>query len=204
MHWIWSLVTLITGRIVRTRMPRRGGCVYITFDDGPHPVHTRQLLALLETHGAKATFFLIGEQARNHPEVVREIVAQGHAIGNHSMTHPRMPSLPARAQLDDIARADAVLKPFNGQQRQIYRPPNGRATVAAIVSSMWHGRSIVLWNIDSLDYRLNADQVTARLLDARIREGDILLFHDDSEVALAALETLLPLWTGTGLRFAAI
>ena len=135
MHWIWSVVAFLTVYSVRTRMSRREPTVYLSFDDGPHPEHTPRLLELLRKHGAKATFFLIGDQAEKHPDIVRRIVEEGHTIGNHSMTHPRLSRLSAREQLADIARADAVLERFNGRKRQMFRPPNGRATLATIVSS---------------------------------------------------------------------
>lgn len=204
MHWIWSVAAVLTLFTVRTRMARGGGEIYLSFDDGPDPVHTPPLLDLMKAHGVKATFFLIGDQVQRHPELVQRIVDEGHAIGNHSMTHPRMPKLSARAQLADIAAADGVLRRFNGRPRQLFRPPNGRATLATIFNSLMRRRPLVLWSIDSKDYELNADQVVARLEQTRLRGGDILLFHDDGSVALAALSRLLPKWVDSGLRFATL
>jgi len=204
MHWIWSVVAVLTVYSVRTRMSRREPTVYLSFDDGPHPQHTPPLLELLRAHGVKATFFLIGNEAEKYPELVRRIVAEGHTIGNHSMTHPRLPKLSAREQLADIARADAVLERFNGRKRQLFRPPNGRATLATIVSSVVHRQPLVLWSIDSQDYQLDAEQVVARLEKATVRGGDILLFHDDGGSALGALARLLPRWSGAGLLFATL
>lgn len=204
MHWIWSVAAVLTLFTVRTRMARGGGEIYLSFDDGPDPEHTPPLLDLMKAHGVKATFFLIGDQVQRHPELVQRIVDEGHAIGNHSMTHPRMPKLSARAQLADIAAADGVLRRFNGRPRQLFRPPNGRATLATIFNSLMRRRPLVLWSIDSKDYELNADQVVARLEQTRLRGGDILLFHDDGSVALAALSRLLPKWVDSGLRFATL
>lgn len=204
MHWIWSVVAFLTVYSVRTRMSRREPTVYLSFDDGPHPEHTPRMLELLRKHGAKATFFLIGDQAEKHPDIVRRIVEEGHTIGNHSMTHPRLSRLSAREQLADIARADAVLERFNGRKRQLFRPPNGRATLATIVSSTLRRRPLVLWSIDSLDYQLDAEQVAARLAKVSVRGGDILLFHDDGGAAAGALASLLPRWSGAGLRFATL
>lgn len=204
MHWIWSVATFLTAHTVLTHMPRRGRKVYLSFDDGPHPQHTPELLDLLRQHGVKATFFLIGDQAQRHPELVQRIVDEGHAIGNHSMTHPRLPALPARAQIADINAADVVLQRFNGRRRQLFRPPNGRATVATIIDSLLHRRPLVLWTIDSKDYELDAEQIVQRLQREVPRGGDILLFHDDGGAAFSALAKLLPAWLSAGLSFEAL
>lgn len=201
MHWIWTAVSFLTVNAVRVRMARRTQKIYLTFDDGPHPEHTPALLDLLKQHDAKATFFLIGTAAQRHPQIVRRMLDEGHTIGNHSMTHPRMPELSAREQLEDISRADAVLATFNGRARQMFRPPNGRATLATIVNSLVRAQPLILWSIDSCDYRLSAAQVTQRLTDEDVRAGDILLFHDDGGSARLALEFLLPHWLETGLQF---
>lgn len=204
MHWIWSVATFLTAHTVLTHMPRRGRNVYLSFDDGPHPEHTPQLLDLLREHHVKATFFLIGDQAARYPDLVQRIVNEGHAIGNHSMTHPRMPALPARAQIADIKAADRVLSRFNGRKRQIFRPPNGRATMATILDSLLHRRPLVLWTTDSKDYELDAEQIVRRLQQELPRGGDILLFHDDGGAAFKALAKLLPVWLSAGLSFEAL
>lgn len=204
MHWIWSVAAFLTAHTVLTHMPRRGRTIYLSFDDGPHPVHTPPLLDLLKAHGVKATFFLIGDLVQRYPELVQRIVDEGHAIGNHSMTHPRMPRLSARAQIADIDAADGVLQRYNGRRRQLFRPPNGRATAATILDSLMRRRPLVLWTIDSKDYELDAEQVVARLEQAALRGGDILLFHDDGGAAIAALGRLLPRWQRAGLSFAAL
>ena len=144
MHWIWSVVAALTANLVRTHMPRTAPALYLSFDDGPHPEHTPRLLDLLQQHGAKATFFLIGDQVALYPDVVRRILAEGHSIGNHSMRHPRVRRELGHARMADIAEADAVMRPFNGRERQLFRPPNGRATAAMIVDSRWTGKSIMV------------------------------------------------------------
>ena len=204
MHWIWSVVAALTANLVRTHMPRTAPALYLSFDDGPHPEHTPRLLDLLQQHGAKATFFLIGDQVALYPDVVRRILAEGHSIGNHSMRHPRMPQLPARAQLADIAEADAVMLPFNGRERQLFRPPNGRATAAMILDSLRWRRPLVLWNVDSRDFELSGPQVVQRMDSVPLRGGDILLFHDDTGTSALALAELLPRWRQAGFSFAAI
>lgn len=202
---LWSVAAAVTAnRLVRTRMSRRSNAVFLTFDDGPHPEHTPELLDLLKLHDARATFFLIGESAQANPDIVARIVAEGHSIGNHSMTHPRMSTLTARAQIAEIRRADAALARFNGRTKYPFRPPNGRSTAAMLLYGLWRGQPTLLWSVDTLDYRLTADEVVARLGDAVPASGDILLWHDDNRTACDALRRLLPAWRAAGLRFEAL
>lgn len=202
MHWIWPLAaTLSANRLVLTRMKARAGSVYLTFDDGPNPEHTPALLDLLKAHDARASFFVVGDRAQEHADLVARIVAEGHSVGNHSMTHPRMPSLSPRAQIDEIARADAVLARFNVRAKHPFRPPNGRSTVTTLLHGLWRGQPTVLWSIDSLDYRQSASEIVAHLSQDIPVPGDIVLFHDDAGTAREALRQLLPAWRDAGLRF---
>jgi peptidoglycan-N-acetylglucosamine deacetylase len=204
MNKIWSVASVLSGNLVRTRGATAGSSVYLTFDDGPHPRHTAPLLDLLARHDAKGTFFLIGRDAEREPALVRRMLAEGHAIGNHSMTHPKMRSLGAAAQWAEIDRADAVLQRLDGQRRHPFRPPNGRVSVAALAASLWHRQPLVLWTIDSLDYRLDPAQVVQRLRSTAPTGGDVILFHDDAACAQGALEALLPAWKQAGLVFPAL
>ena len=204
MNKAWSALSLLTANRLRTRGDAAAGAVYLSFDDGPHPQHTEPLLDLLAQHGAKATFFLLGQLAQAHPAIVRRILAEGHAIGNHSMTHPRMPALGAASQWAEIRSADAVLAQFDGRPRHPFRPPNGRVTLAGLAACLWRWQPLVLWSIDSQDYCLGPDDVIQRLQARPMVDGDVLLFHDDGACAGQALRVLLPLWRQAGCRFRAL
>ena len=201
MNFIWQMTSLLTANLVRTRGPTSGDSVYLTFDDGPDPAQTDRLLALLARHNAKASFFLIGERAEASPDLVVRILAGGHAVGNHSMTHQPMRQIGTRAQLQQIDQADAVLQRIDGNRWHAFRPPNGRVTWVVLLSTLWRRRPLVLWSIDSMDYKLDHQAVVERLRAMPPRDGDIILFHDDGERALLALEVLLPEWERAGLRF---
>lgn len=204
MNALWSAASLVSGKLIRTRGPAAGSSVYLTFDDGPHPEHTVRLLDLLAQHDAKGTFFLLGDQAEKSPELVRRVLAEGHAIGNHSMSHPKMRALGARAQWAQIDRADAVLERLDGHRRHMFRPPNGRLTLAMVLASLWRRQPLVLWTIDSHDYKLDPKDVVQRLRAMPPSAGDVILFHDDSACAGHAIEALLPAWKQAGLRFPAL
>ena len=205
MKKIWSIASVLSGNLVRTRGHGAGGAVYLTFDDGPHPQHTARLLDLLAKFDAKASFFMVGKTVEKAPHLVQRMLAEGHTIGNHSMTHPKMRSIGAAAQQREIEQADAVLERLDGQRRHLYRPPNGAVTWPMMTHSLRHRQPLVLWSIDSLDYKLPAEQVVTRLTTtAPPKPGDVILFHDDGGSAGVALQTLLPLWKQAGLTFAAV
>lgn len=205
MKKIWSIASALSGNIVRTRGSSAGGAVYLTFDDGPHPEHTASLLDLLAKFDAKGSFFMVGKTVAQAPHLVRRMLTEGHAIGNHSMTHPKMRTLAASAQRAEIDQADAVLERIDGKRRHLYRPPNGAVTLPMMGISLWRRQPLVLWTIDSLDYKLPAEQVIERLTDVTPPvPGDVILFHDDGACAGRALAALLPKWQQAGLAFAAL
>lgn len=201
MNRIWSAASFLSGNLVRTSGKPAGSAVYLTFDDGPDPEHTVRVLDLLAQHGAKGTFFLIGRFAEQSPEIVRRMLEEGHAIGNHSMTHPKMRALETTAQWDEIDRAEAVLQQLGGSKFHSFRPPNGRVTSSLLAYSLWRRRPLVLWTIDSHDYKLPPQDVVKRLQEAPPVAGDVILFHDDTPCAGNALEVLLPAWKMAGLQF---
>lgn len=200
-----DLLRWLPGSLVWVSGPRTRQNGYLTFDDGPHPEHTPRLLDLLAEHGVKATFFLVGSAVEQHPAVVERIVREGHALGNHSWSHPRFGELPVAAQLEEIDRCDAMLARFDGLQRHAFRPPRGELSLAL----MWHmwrqGRRIVYWTHDSMDYRKGPARELARALGSKpLVAGDIVLMHDDDDCARDMLGELLPVWQSRGMRFGAL
>ncbi|HET9254144.1 MAG TPA: polysaccharide deacetylase family protein [Pseudonocardiaceae bacterium] len=181
--------------------------IALTIDDGPDPRWTPQVLDLLRLHGVQATFSLIGIRARAHPDLARRITADGHAICNHSMTHPQpFARRPAEAILQQITDAQSAIADAGGQKPTLFRAPGGSwsPVVLAAVASL---RLVPLgWNIDPRDWsRPGAEMITRTLLAAQ--GGDILLCHDgggDRRQTLEALRSVLPALTSRGLRFAAL
>lgn len=205
MHWIWSLVAGMTAQQVRVRQPGRGSrALHLTFDDGPHAENTPKLLDVLAKHQAKVSFFLLGDNVKAHPELVRRIVSEGHAIANHSMSHPNFRQLGARAQLAQIDQADQALAPFDGRQRHAFRPPRGHATLTTIASAVWRSQPLVLWSFDSLDFKLNHADLLARLQAYAPTPGDIILFHDDMAITVEALDRMIPRWQAAGFELTAV
>lgn len=188
-----------------TRLPSKGRRLFLTFDDGPDPVHTPLVLDLLKRHGATASFFLVGQQVAQHPDVVRRIVAEGHAIGNHSWSHPLMTQLPLADQVGEIQRTDEALAAFDGQARHLFRPPCGALPPSLLLHFARERRTLAYWSYDSHDYeRLPAPALLAKIRSRPPRAGDVVLMHDDNMDTVDALAELLPEWARAGLTVEAM
>ncbi len=162
-------------REVRTMAP----VVALTFDDGPHPELTPALLDILKAYRQRATFYVIGQNARRYPAIVERIVAEGHDLGNHSFTHPVLSTLSDRAVLHEIDRTQEVLFQIVGMRPPTMRPPYGALTPRqAQVLLTARGLSSVLWSVDPEDWRRPGPQTVAERLLRGARPGAILLAHD--------------------------
>lgn len=199
MRYFAPIADFVTGGRLRTRVRSSASEIFLTFDDGPHPLYTGRILSLLEQYRASATFFLIGANALKHQDVVRDIVAKGHKIGNHSFSHPRWRKISRALRHSEVSRTDAVLANFDGQEKHDFRPPRGEIAVSSALSCICRRARITHWSRDSYDYRLSADAVVSGMRLPRVRPGDIILFHDDQPVAAEALEVLLPEWVAQGM-----
>jgi peptidoglycan-N-acetylglucosamine deacetylase len=196
-----SLISVLTGHRIRYHGPARDKRLYLTFDDGPHAVHTRPLLDLLAQHKVKATFFVVGREAHAEPDAVRRIVAEGHALGNHTITHPRMDLLSDAARDLEIDGMDAYLCEFDRRPVHAFRPPYGGVSLSLFAYALQPGRNVALWSRDSMDFKHPAPQVVEDFARRPPQAGDIILFHDDGAAACEALSTLLPKWLGEGFKF---
>lgn len=189
---------LATGPVTGTPAPsaRPGAKVlYLTFDDGPDPVWTPQILQVLTQNHATATFFDIGESVAEHPDLVRAIRAQGSQVANHTWSHPQLTGLTDAEITAQLDRTDAV----QGTARCV-RPPYGAtdARVDALIGA--RGQRVELWNVDTRDWtRPGVAAIEQQLLGAR--SGDIVLMHTgggDRSQTVAAIRDALPILRGEG------
>ncbi len=173
--------------------------VALTFDDGPHPEFTPQVLAVLAKHGMKATFFTIGENLVKYPELARQIVREGHQLGNHSYFHRDYKNLPLAQQIAEIDRTDALLTDIDGLAKHTFRPPRGELPPSLLMALVRRGQTIAMWSYDSLDYQGNgAASIVKRFTENPLQRGEIVLLHDDNMHTLKALEDFLPTWKERG------
>ena len=167
--------------------------LYLTFDDGPTPEVTDKLLNLLEDHGAKATFFVIGKKVERSPELTQQIVARGHTIGNHSYSHARFANISSEQQDAEISKAQHAIEQHAGVSSSLFRVPRGRWSLPLLWRLKKRDIRCIHWTTDSLDYNdKDAERITQRLLGSGLKSGQILLFHDDSPLCLDVMALLLP------------
>lgn len=159
-----------------TNVETKESVVALTFDDGPHPVDTPRVLHVLAKHQAKATFFMVGEAARKHPEIVRMVAEAGHAIGNHSWDHPFLPRVHSRfrrlRQMWACARATA---PYC---QRLFRPPFGAHNDQVLLDARLLRYKVIMWNVSAQDWvPQKSDEIAQKLID-RLKPGNIFLLHD--------------------------
>lgn len=175
-----------------------GGVIHLSFDDGPDPAWTPQLLALLRQHGARATFFEIGQQAAAHPELVAAVRAGGNTIGNHTWSHPNLATLSSTQAAQEVARTQAVLG------ARCLRPPYGAIGGAVKDIAASTGLALTLWDVDTRDWQRPGAAVIAERAVAQAHDGATILLHDggvDRSQTLEAVATILSTLEARGWRF---
>lgn len=178
--------------------------VALTYDDGPNPPYTNQLLNILERYQIKATFFVIGKNIEKYPETIRLIMSKGHELGNHSYSHERMVfKQPSFVKLE-IEKTDRLLRQLGVKQEIHFRAPFGRKfIVLPYMLAKMHKKNI-LWNVNSKDYAaVNSDAIEKYVLE-RVRPGSIILLHDGGgkrSRTVAATETIIKKLQKKGYEF---
>lgn len=179
--------------------------VWLTIDDGPDPASTPQVLRLLREHGARATFFVVGDQVARHPELARQIAAEGHSIGNHTQTHPSANfwcASPSRTG-SEIDRCVATLLLANAPFERYFRPPVGVRNPFLDPQLSTRGMDLVLWSARGLEGAGGSvDKALARIARG-IRPGAIILSHEAGPRAkerVALVERLLEHLASAGYR----
>jgi len=166
--------------------PPRPGELALTFDDGPNPVWTPRLLDLLATHDVCATFFLVGSRVQAQPALVRQIVAAGHLIGNHSWSHPNLALSSARHIDEELSRTNQILAQIAGAPPRYFRPPYGARRPEVLRVARRLGMIPVLWNAMTSDWKNPSVDAIASLLTRKIdrlyRQGQAanIVLHDGS------------------------
>ena len=166
--------------------------VYLTFDDGPIPIITPWVLQQLKLFGAKATFFSIGKNVVENPELLKQIVADGHAVGNHTYNHVNGWKTSNDDYLTEVRRCDEVIFANIAQDRKLFRPPYGKIKPSAARQLKKQGYEIVMWDILSADFdQLITPKKCLQNVLTHIAPGSIIVFHDSIK-AYKNLEYALP------------
>ena len=175
--------------------------VALTFDDGPRPGSTERLLEGLRDRGARATFFLIGEQAQMYPELVQMIGAEGHQVGNHTWGHVCLQDLNTANALAEVERADAVLQMILGPGDYWVRPPYGLVDQAFIQQLPV---PVIKWSVDPRDWESRNTQAVVDAVMETVTDGSIVLLHDIYDTSVEAAFQIIDLLEPQGYRFVTV
>ncbi len=185
----------VTGRAAEAKK------IALTFDDGPHPYYTEQLLDGLKERGAKASFFVLGENAAQYPELIRRMSGEGHLVGNHTYSHIQLSQSNSEKFKQELIKTSLLLEELTGREIQYVRPPYGT----------WDKKFErelnmlpVLWTIDPLDWSTqNADSIV-RAVESRAKENAIILLHDEYKTTVTAALRIIDDLQAQGYEFVTV
>ena len=182
--------------------------IAITFDDGPNPVYTPQVLEIFSEAKGKATFFMIGEEMRNHPEVVKQVANGGHEIGNHTFTHPKLSQLSVQDCLKEIEETEKLIESMAGRKPVVFRPPYldyNHDTVSLLQKKSYP--MIGALNLEAQDWEQPGVEHIVRKSREAVRNGSILIFHDgygDRSQTIEAVRVLVSELTSQGYQLVTV
>lgn len=198
---IWIIITAIGSFQIRWNYHLKslnhnyktsGNNISITFDDGPNPEFTPEVLQLLKQHGQYATFFLIGEKAERNQELVKQIISEGHSIGSHSYSHAKTFGFFSSEKIvGELQRSNKVLKEITGREVMLFRPPFG-VTNPNIKKALKRTNHLSIgWSKRSYDTTKSSEEKVFQNITKNLVKGDVILLHDSSAKTLRVLERLL-------------
>jgi peptidoglycan/xylan/chitin deacetylase (PgdA/CDA1 family) len=172
--------------------------IFLSFDDGPDPVWTPEILKTLAKHGAKATFFELGQMIQAHPGLRELVVAGGNTIGNHSITHARLTKVSAARRHHEI---------FDGPKSRCFRPPYGASSPKVRADIKAAGMTQILWDVDARDWARPGTSAIVQSILNHAKRRNIILMHDgggNRSQSVAALDKVLPILKARGYSFPAM
>jgi peptidoglycan-N-acetylglucosamine deacetylase len=172
------------------RGPAGSRKVALTFDDGPLPPYSDQILDILRSQNTKATFFVCGKDAGRHPEILRRICAEGHTIGNHTWSHPYLFFMDREKFAEEIDRTQRVIQQATGGTPRFFRPPYGARWFGLYPVLRERGLHLVQWSASGDDWELGAEAIVSSVR-AGLRPGAIILLHDGLQKSGGYLQGLL-------------
>ena len=175
--------------------------IAISFDDGPGATTTPQLLQILKEKNVHATFFVLGENTVQHPEIVKQTAEAGHEIGNHTYDHQDLATLSAQSITEEVTKADTEIKKATGKTPTFVRPPYGSITsVGASVIQ----QPIIEWSVDSEDWKTRNPDLILQKIQATVYDGAIILFHDIYPETIRAVPQVIDYLQEQGYRITTV
>ncbi|WP_165748938.1 polysaccharide deacetylase family protein [Cellulophaga sp. Z1A5H] len=184
--WNYHLESLLSNKTIKKNV------IAITFDDGPHPEFTPKVLELLKKYNAKATFFCIGKHIETYPNVFKEIIKQGHTVGNHTYSHTNnFGFLQTKKMIEELLKTNAIVKDHIGCTMQLYRPAFGVTNPRIKKALKATKLQSIGWSIRSLDTTSRTSNTIFNRSTKNLSKGDVILLHDTSLKSIMVLERLL-------------
>jgi peptidoglycan-N-acetylglucosamine deacetylase len=196
----WAMDTANHGSRDRRR-------IALTFDDGPDPARTPALLDALAELEAPATFFLLGQRVEAQPDLAERIAREGHEIGNHTYSHRYLPLARSRSVAHELAATDAAIERATGVVPTLARPPYGGRSPRNVSAFHRLGKRLVLWDVNSYDWRGGGAEDIARGVVERARPGSIVLLHearDGGERTIEAVRLIVPALRARGFELVTV
>lgn len=175
--------------------------IALTFDDGPHPKYTIKLLDGLKERNVKVTFFIIGENAKNNPDVIKRIYEDGHTIGNHTFSHVQLTCISEDKAIKEIKETNNLIKELTGTEPKYIRPPYGLYSDALKRET---NLKPVLWNVDPRDWSVLNTQSVVKHVVKRAKDGDVILLHDIFDTSVDAALQIIDELKKQGFEFVTV
>jgi len=178
--WFWWACALPSSPFFGPAMirgPQQGKRVCLTFDDGPASPFTEQILEVLRKHQVPATFFVCGKNVERNPELVRRIVAEGHALGNHTYSHPYMFFKTRMRIAEEIDRTQEAIEKAAGGRPKIFRPPYGARWFGLVPTLQERGMHLIMWSATGYDWKKDVPGIVRAALE-ELKPGAVILLHD--------------------------
>lgn len=179
--------------------------VALTFDDGPHPKNTPRLLDILKERNVKATFYVVAPNVKRYPEIMRRIIAEGHEIGNHTVTHGNLTKMSEAAVKREFTETHDAIVAATGVAPRTMRPPYGAITTA---QKAWIRRDLgyptILWSVDPEDWKKPGSSVVTSRLVSGASPGGILLVHDIHASSIDAIPAAVDQLLARGYQFVTV
>ena len=182
-----------------------GNVIALTFDDGPHAQNTPRLLDMLKQAGVKATFFVVGQNAAQYPDILKRIVAEGHEIANHSYTHPVLASLSEFSVNDQLDKTREAVFQATGVTMKLLRPPYGALSEPQRRKAYADfGYRTILWDVDPEDWKYRDAARVEKEIVGRTRAGSIILTHDIHKSTVDAMPSTIEALLAKGFKFVTV
>lgn len=181
--------------------------IALTFDDGPNPIYTPQVLTILRNYKVKATFFDVGYLVKDFPNIVRQEFLQGHSIGNHSWSHPQLTRLPASAILSQLVNTSDAIQSITGIRPTVFRPPYGTFNRSIVAQAFQQNLTTILWDNEGRDWATPGTNVIVQRILNLAHDGSIILMHDGGGFraqTIAALPIIITTLRQRGFTFVTI